>query len=67
MDGLWLDEEAEDDCGTGQGCLQPEDVSPGAEGDNDASNKWALSSQFAEHHSGRASTYLVRDQSEFRT
>ena len=45
VDGFGLHEEAEDYCGAGKGCLEPEYVAPGAEGDDDASDEWTWSRQ----------------------
>lgn len=41
MDGFWLQEEAEEGCGACEGGLQPEDVAPGTECDDDAADEGA--------------------------
>ena len=41
VDGFGLEEDDEQGCYAGQGGLQPEDVPPGAEGDDDSTDKGA--------------------------
>lgn len=45
MDSFGLDEEAENDCGAGKSSLEPEYVTPAAEGDDDTSDKWSWPSK----------------------
>jgi len=41
MNGLGLQEDAEDGCGTGERCLQPKDIAPTAKRDDDAADEGA--------------------------
>ena len=40
VDGFGLHEEAESYRGAGQGSLEPENITPATEGDDDTSDKW---------------------------